>query len=192
MGGSGYVGNAATFLVSTLFGLYILIVMLRFLFQLVRADFYNPVSQFLVKATNPALRPLRRFIPGYRGLDLSSAVLMFALQFVELWLMLGLLGRNPSPAGLFVLSIAELISLAVWVFVISILIQVVLSWVNPGAYNPVTSLLYSLNEPLLARARRVLPPISGLDLSPILAFIVLQLALILVVAPISDLGKGLL
>ena len=92
-------------------------------------------------------------------------------------------------ATLFVMSIAKLISLLLNIYLITILIQIVLSWVSPGSYNPVVSLLHSLNEPLLGRARRLLPPISGLDLSPILVMIAIQLAKILIVAPISDFAR---
>lgn len=191
MGGS-YVGNAATFLIETLFGLYILIVMLRFLLQWVQADFYNPVSQFIVKATQLPLAPLRRIIPGVAGIDLAAVVFMFALKFAELWLVTGLLGMSPQLAGLAMLSIAELLSLAINVFIFSILIQVIISWVNPGMYNPVMGLLHSLNEPLLAPARRVIPPISGLDLSPIAVIIFLQLVSMLAVAPIRDLARSML
>lgn len=190
--GNAYVGNAATFLVSTLFGLYILIVMLRLLFQLVRADFYNPVSQFIVKATNPPLRRMRQFIPGFAGVDMAAVVLLLALKMLDLWLRFNILGKSPAFAGLFVLSIAELLSLLLNVFLVSILIQVVMSWVSPGGYNPVVGLLYSLNEPVLGPARRMLPPISGLDLSPIAVLIGIQLLSYLLVAPISDMGYGLL
>ena len=189
---SPYVGNAATFLIETLFGLYILVVMLRLLFQLVRADFYNPLSQFVVKATNPPLRHLRRFIPGFRGIDLASVTLLVALQLIELSLVSLVLGVAPHPVGLVILSLAQLLQLAIYVFMFSIIIQVVISWVNPGAYNPVVSLLHSLNEPLLAPARRMIPPMSGLDLSPLVVIVGLQLALLLLVAPISDLGRWLL
>lgn len=191
MGGS-YVGNAATFLIETLVGLYILIVMLRFLLQWARADFYNPVSQFIVKATQPPLAPLRRVIPGFAGLDLAAVVFMFVLKFVELWLVTALLGIAPQMGGLAMLSIAELLGLAINVYVFAILIQVIISWVNPGMYNPVMGLLHSLNEPLLAPARRVIPPISGLDLSPIAVIIVLQLVSMLAVAPIRDLARTML
>jgi len=190
--GNSYVGNAGTFLISTLFGLYILIVMLRFLLQLVRADFYNPISQFVVKATDPPLRPLRRHVPGLAGIDLSTLVLMLGLKIVELWLTFRVSGQSAQFAGLLIISVAELLSLALNVFLVSILIQVVLSWVNPGAYNPATKLLYSLNEPLLTPARRLIPPISGLDLSPIVVLIAIQLIKILVVAPIVDMGRTLL
>ena len=191
MGGS-YVGNAATFLIETLFGLYILIVMLRFLLQWARADFYNPVSQFILKATQPPLTPLRRIIPGFAGLDLAAIVFMFTLKFVELWLVTGLLGITPQFGGLAMLSIADLLGLLVNVFVFSILIQVIVSWISPGTHNPVMGLLHSLNEPLLGPARRMIPPISGLDLSPIAVIIFLQLVSMLAVAPIRDLARSML
>ena len=190
--GGNYVGNAATFLIETLFGLYILIVMLRFLLQWVRADFYNPVSQFIVKATQPVLIPLRRFIPGFGGADLAAVVLMFALKFVELWLITGLLGIAPNVSGLAILCIAELLGLLINVFIFAILIQVIVSWVNPGMYNPVMGLLHSLNEPLLAPARRLIPPISGLDLSPIAVIICLQLVSMVGVAPIRDVARSMM
>jgi len=191
MGGS-YVGNAATFLIQTVFGLYILIVMLRFLLQWARADFYNPVSQFIVKATQPPLKPLRKIIPGIGGLDMAALIFMLVLKFVELWLVTGLLGMSPQIGGLAMLSIAELLGLLINVFIFSILIQVIISWVNPGMHNPVMGLLHSLTEPLLAPARRVIPPISGLDLSPIIVIVCLQLASMLAVAPIRDLARSML
>ena len=191
MGGS-YVGNAATFLIQTVFGLYILIVMLRFLLQWARADFYNPISQFIVKATQPPLKPLRKIIPGIGGLDMAALIFMLVLKFVELWLVTGLLGMSPQIGGLAMLSIAELLGLLINVFIFSILIQVIISWVNPGMHNPVMGLLHSLTEPLLAPARRVIPPISGLDLSPIIVIVCLQLASMLAVAPIRDLARSML
>ncbi|MCP4041454.1 MAG: YggT family protein [Gammaproteobacteria bacterium] len=190
--GMPYFSNAGTFLISTVFGIYILIVMLRFVLQLVRADFYNPVSQFLVKVTAPPLKHLRRYIPGYSGIDLASIVLMLALQSVQWWLVLLISGITPTLGGIFFLSIADLLALAANIFLVSIIIQIVISWINPGSYNPITSLLYHLNEPLMAPARRLLPPVSGLDFSPILVIICLQLFKMLVSVPIHDLGQGLL
>lgn len=90
-----------------------------------------------------------------------------------------------------VITVAKLIGLVITVFTFSILIQVVISWVNPGVYNPVVGMLYQLNEPVLGRARKLIPPIHGFDLSPIVAMIALQLISMLVVAPISDFGVGL-
>lgn len=190
MGGS-YAGNAGVFLVQTLFGLYIGAIMIRFLLALARADFYNPISQFLVKVTNPPIIPLRRVIPSMMGVDMASVILMLVLQAVELILIASIKGFGIHPFGLIVLSIGGLLSLLFQIYFFTILIQVILSWVAPGGHNPAISLLYSLNEPLLGRARRILPPIHGFDLSPILVMIVLQLLTFVVIHPINDLGMSL-
>ena len=187
-----YFGNAGQFLVQTLFGVYILIVMLRFLLQWVRADFYNPLSQFVVKATQPLLKPLRRYVPGYAGLDLAALLLMLVLKLVELKLLLALQGYGGALPGVLMLAVAELASLAVDVFFYAIIIQVVMSWVSPGLHNPVTGLLYSLTEPVLRPARRLIPPAGGFDLSPIAAIIALKLASMLLIAPIRDVAVSML
>lgn len=189
--GGAYFSNAGTFLVHTVFGLVILVFMLRLLMQLVRADFHNPISQFIVKVTNPVLRPLRRFIPGLFGIDMATVLVLFGLQFLEIFLVLMIKGVGISPLGMGMLTVAELLDFTLKVFLFSLLIQVVLSWVNPQGYNPVVGILYSLNEPLLRPARRLLPPISGFDLSPLIVLVVLQLISILVIAPITDFARSL-
>lgn len=191
MGGS-YIGNATTFVIETVFSVYILIVMLRLLLQLVRADFYNPVSQGIVRVTQPPLRALRRVIPGVAGVDLASVVLLLALQMIELWLVLLVLGRDAALAGLVMLSIARLLELLIYVFMFSILALVILSWIQPNAYNPVVGLLGSISAPVLRPARRLLPPMGGLDLSPIVVFLALGVLLRLLVAPLEHLGASLL
>lgn len=186
-----YFSNAGSFLIQVVFGLYILMVMLRFLFQLVRADFYNPVSQAIVKITNPPLALLRRFIPGLWGIDFASIVLLVVLQAIELALILLLNnpGIIPQPLGLAVLSVAELLNLAIWILIITLFVRIIISWVSPGGYNPVIALLVSLTDPLMRPARRMLPPISGLDLSPLVVFVVLQLSLMLLIQPLRHLGQ---
>lgn len=190
--GGGYFGNAGVFLINTVFGLYILIVMLRFLLQLVRGDFYNPVSQFLVKATSPVLVPLRGVIPGLFGIDFASVVLLFVLQVTQIVLVGLIKGYAFQPLGLVVMSIAELASLTLNIFFFSILIQVILSWVNPGTYNPVSALLYGLNEPLLRPARRLIPPVSGFDFSPLVVGVVLKLIEMTFIAWLVNTGRGML
>lgn len=186
----GAFSEALLFLIRTAFDLYLLAVTLRFLLQLVHADFYNPVSQFLVKITNPPLRPLRRIIPGFGGTDWASLVFMLLLKAVEITLLaLIATGHVPTVHGLLVLSLAQILNLIIYIFIITILIQVILSWVNPGAYNPATVLLHYLTEPLLRPARRLIPPIGGLDLSPIAVFIFLQLTLILIINPLEQTGR---
>jgi len=186
-----YVAASTIFLIQTLFGLYILIVMLRLMLQWVRADFYNPVSQFIVKVTNPPLKPLRRIIPGWGGIDLASVLLLVALQMLELFLVNIAVGRPSGIAGLFIGSIAELLELLINIFIGAILIQVILSWVAPSSYNPLIGLVHKIAEPLLAPARRILPAFSGIDFSPLVALIVLQLLKILLVAPIANFGYHL-
>ncbi|MDH5325435.1 MAG: YggT family protein [Gammaproteobacteria bacterium] len=181
-----YAGNAGIFLIETIFGLYLVVVMLRFLFQFIRADFRNPVSQFIFKVTNPPLVPMRRFIPGFMGLDMSSLVLMLLLQALEIFLV-KMVQSAPLPmTNLLMLTVAELLQLLIYVYLFSILVQVILSWVNPGGYNPVAAILYALNEPLLGRARRLMPPISGFDLSPIVVLIILQLLNMTIVAYLKN------
>ena len=165
--------TAVIFLIQTLFGFYILAVMLRFLLQCVRADFYNPLVQFLVRITNPPLLPLRRIVPGYRGLDLASVVLAFALQLAEVLLVTLLLDRNASVGGLLLLTVAELLKLLINIYLWSVVIQAVLSWFNPDHYHPAARVLAQLTAPLLRPARRLLPPISGVDLSPMLVVVAL-------------------
>jgi YggT family protein len=186
--GSSYVTNPAEFLINTLFGLYILTVMLRFLLAAVRADFYNPISQFLVKVTNPPLRPLRRVLPSIGKLDTSALVLMLALQMLSFAVIALLRGGQPSLGALLILSIAELIGLFLNVLLFSILVQVIISWVNPGSYNPAVSLLYSLTEPVLRPCRRLIPPMSGIDLSPMVALIAIQLIKMLLLPPLYALA----
>lgn len=189
--GGNYFANAGTFLVDTIFGIYMLIVMLRLLFQLVRADFYNPVSQMLVQITNPPVLLLRRVVPGLWGIDMASVVLLFLLGLIKVYIVQLILNRVPAIPGALFWTLTELLQLLIWVFIVAILIRVVISWITPGSYNPVLGLLISLTEPLMSRARRIVPPMSGLDLSPILLFILLYLCLFLIVHPLLDISVAL-
>ena len=188
----GYFADAGLFLVDTVLGIYILIVLLRFLFQLAGADFYNPLSQFIVKASNPPLARLHQLIPSLWGIDLGAIVLLLILEGLRLSVTALMLGHTPRVGGVLILSIGELLKLAVYVVVFSIFVRALLSWVSSGTSNPMARLLGSFTEPLLAPARRLLPATSGLDLSPIIVFLGLMLILKLVVQPLLDLGRILL
>ncbi len=190
--GENYFIQAALYLIQISFGLYILAVLLRYLLARVRADFYNPLSQFIVKITNPPLKPLRRFIPGYFGIDWPSIVLLFFIQGLEI-IIIELLtkGHIPAPMGLFVITFAHLLKTVIYVYMIIIIIQIVISWVNPGAYNPITVIMYQLSEPVLKPARRLIPPAGGFDWSPLVVLIIINLMIILMVSPLMDLGRRL-
>ena len=169
--------EAFVYILQTLGSLYLLIVLLRFILQLVRADFYNPLCQFIVKATQPLLMPLRRIIPGFGGVDLASLALALILQFVLMLVVLLVLGANVGALLPYVLiwSIIALTSLFLKVFFFALIVSVILSWVAPGSYNPGAQLINQICEPFLAPFRRLLPNLGGLDISPIFAFLALNL-----------------
>ena len=180
-----YLTNPVVFLVRVLFGAYALVLMLRFLLQLTRADFHNPVSQFLVKATTPVLHPVRRFVPGYRGIDTASLILVWVVKSLEILLIILLTGIGTSPLIAILWSLPQIVELAINVFLFAILVQVILSWVNPGGYNPVAPLVESLTAPLIVPLRRRLPPMGGLDFSPMVAMIGLVVLKMLLLPPLQ-------
>ncbi len=176
----GPVTDSFTLLVDVVFNLVMLVVMLRFLLQLVRADFYNPISQAIAKLTNPAILPLRRVIPGYGGFDVATLVLLLAAEMLAI-VLLGLVHGGLVPV-LYVLLWAPLgiINLFLSFYFFAILASIILSWVAPGNGSPVVHLLHQLTEPVMAPFRRLLPAMGGLDLSPIFVFIAIQIAQIFV------------
>lgn len=168
--------NIAVFLISTLFSLYIGAVLLRFLLAL--ADFYNPLSQFLVKITNPVLVPLRRFIPPMGKIDSASLVLAFALKLIAASLLMSIQGLDAGVGGLLLAVLADLIRTVVWIFMVALIIQAIMSWVGNSYGNPMGSLLDSLTAPILDPIRKFVPLIGMVDLSPLVAILLLQVVLI--------------
>ncbi|ROM74003.1 hypothetical protein BK654_21325 [Pseudomonas brassicacearum] len=174
--------TAAVYVLQTLGSLYLLIVLLRFVLQLVRANFYNPLCQFIVKATQPLLKPLRRIIPSLFGLDMSSLVLAILVQLALMALTLLLTyGTTGNPLQLLVWSLIGVTALFLKIFFFAMIISVILSWVAPSSHNPGAELVNQICEPALAPFRRILPNLGGLDISPILAFMVLKLIDMLVI-----------
>jgi YggT family protein len=184
-------GNAGVFLVETLFGLYITVLMLRILLQLVRANFFNPICQFIVKVTNPVLLPMRRLLPNWRNLDMPALIFMLVLKCIELTIILSIVGGSLSIPGIIALSVVKLIDFAILTLLVVIFIKIVMSWVAPYSDSPFTPLLYQLSAPLLEPARRAVPPISGIDLSPMVVLIGLQLSRFLIVAPLAEMAVRL-
>jgi YggT family protein len=181
--GRDYLLSPVEFLVQAVLGLVLLLLLLRFLLQLCRADFYNPLSQIVLKATQPVLKPLRRAIPGTARIDGASLLLLVVVQMVTLAVIAALRDMSLGLGGLLFWSLAELVTLVINVFFVSVIVQALLSWFNPGR-NPLGALLYSLNRPLLEPVRQRLPPLSGVDLSPIVVLLGLQLAKLLLVPPL--------
>lgn len=190
--GEGYLATPAIFLIKVVFGLYATLVVLRFLLQMMRADFYNPVSQVIVKLTKPLLNPLRRVIPGVKGMDIASLVLAWLTLTIEQLAVLGVAGSGFQPLAAALLAVPELISLIINVFLFAILIQVIISWINPGSHNPILSLIHSLTEPLLTPVRRRMPDLGGIDLSPMVVMIGLVVLEMLLIPPVKTLISQLL
>tara|TARA_Y100000588_G_scaffold9457_1_gene10557 strand:- start:989 stop:1573 length:585 start_codon:yes stop_codon:yes gene_type:complete len=186
--GSGYANNAGVFLVNMFVGLYVLVVLLRYLLQLTQADFYNPVSQFLVKATNPPLAWLRRLIPSFGALDAPTLILLLCLQMLEIGLKTFLLGYSPTLLGLVTSAVGVLLKMAIYILVTALFARAIMSWFTGPGYHPLAKLVYTFTEPVLRPAQRILPSSAGIDLSPIAVFIALMLVMKLIVQPLLDFG----
>jgi YggT family protein len=186
--GSTYMTDPIIFLIDSLFSLYILAILLRFLLQWCGADFYNPISQFLVKATHPPLRILRRFVPSIGRIDTSSLVLVLSLQMLADFSILLLKGVTINIGALAILSFTQLISLLINVLVFAVFARALLSWMNPGTFNAAASILATLTEPLLDLCRRIIPNLGGIDLSPLAALLLLQLAKMVLLPPLHELA----
>lgn len=180
-----YAGNAFAFLINALVGLYLIAVMLRVVLQAVRADFYNPICQFLVRVTNPAIKPLRRFIPGFMGIDMAGVVLLVLIQTLELLVISWIAGPPLHFPGILLLALAELLRLLMYLYIFAIVIFALLSWVNPDPANPVVPLLWRLTNPILAPARQLLPSMGGIDISPMLVIILLLFLVRLLLDPLT-------
>lgn len=163
--------NPFIFLIDTLFSIYIAIMLLRFLLQQVGADFYNPISQFVVKATQPLVSIARRFIPSVRKIDTATLALVLALIIIKLVLMFSIAGYPLNGLQLLVKGLYDLVSLTFDIFIVALFVQAILSWVNPDPYHPVSSLLRSLTFPILRPIQKHVPPIGGIDLSTLIGLI---------------------
>lgn len=172
---------------------YLTIVLLRFLLQLARADFYNPISQFVVKATNPPLRPLRKVIPGWGGIDGASLVLAIIIQAITFLLILIALNNGLpaiNPLTLLAWSVVTVLGLIVKIYFWSVLAIVIISWIAPGSPHPAIQLIGQLTEPVMRPVRNVMPAIGGLDLSPIVVFLILNVVSIVIEHMARGVGLG--
>jgi len=176
---NGSTSSAFSYLVGTLIDLYVAAVMLRLLLQWVRADFYNPLCQFLVKVSNPALLPLRRVIPSIGRLDTASVVLMLALEMIGIWLISSIGSSEMNIQQIVAFSALKLMMTLLMTYFFLIIVSVILSWIGQGTRHPVVPLIYQLTEPVLRPIRKFIPPIAGLDLSPLIALIAIRFLIVL-------------
>jgi YggT family protein len=175
--------SALIFLFKTLTDLYLLTFLLRILMQWVRASYYNPLAQFVMKVTSPLVSPARRVIPSVSGLDTATLVVLIVLEILATFILFRLAGLSLPLPVLLLYSALRLVALTVWFYTVALFIYVVLSWFGDRGANPMAALLGQLIEPLLRPARRLVPPIGGLDLSPLIVILLLQAVMIALPLP---------
>ena len=176
----GQVGSALAQIFNTIAGLYLLIVVARFLLQLAKADFYNPISQAVFKATDPVVRVLRSFIPGYKGVDFSSLILAFIVQFIAISVTILLYGGTiPSVGFIITWSFIGVLNFIILFYYYALIASIIMSFVMMFSGNmnphPILLLVWQITEPIMAPFRRVIPPMGGLDFSPIFIFLIIGL-----------------
>ena len=174
--------DATLFLVNTLFGLYVYALVARFLLQATRSDFYNPMAQFVWRVTNPVAQPVQRFVPRWRSWDLATLLVAWALLTINILIDVSLLN---APLGLHVVyyALLKVVVMFITFYTFAILILAVMSWFGAAMHSPAASLLYSLTDPLMRPVRSRLPPIGGLDLSPLIVIVALQVVSRLIPLP---------
>jgi len=178
---SGYFSNPIIFLIDVLFGLYMAIVALRIIMQWAKWEYHNPLVQLIVQATQLPVKFLRGFIPALGRWDMATIVLLLALAAIKLMLITLFQASMPSLLSFFRYAIADIFSLFITLFTVSIIVEVILSWVTPaGSYNPVAPLINRMNSPLLKPIKQRLPQMNGIDFSPLIALLGLQVFSMLV------------
>ncbi|WP_439641116.1 YggT family protein [Nevskia sp.] len=166
--------NVIYSLFTTLLDLVICAFLLRVLLQLVKANFYNPISQLIWKVTQPVTMPLVRFVPRIRNIDTPAVLVLAVVALLDIWIVASLYGQSLALSTIAGLAALKVISLGLRIFTLSLLVVTILSWVGPGVSNPAANVLWSLTEPVLKPVRRVIPLVAGLDLSPIPVMILFQ------------------
>jgi YggT family protein len=188
--------SALIFLVNTILDFLTIAFLLRFLLQWARAAQRNQITDFLSALTNWAVRPMRRIVPGWGGLDLATLFLAWLTQFVELFLVLEIRGYElgfvggEAIAGMALLALIALVRMSLYILIVALIIQAVLSWVNP--YSPIAPMINALTRPFVRPVQRVVPPVANVDLSPLVVIIVCQLLLMLPVAYLESAASRLL
>lgn len=171
--------RAITFIIETAFNIVLSLFLVRAMLQFVRANFRNPITQFITRFTNPVIMPLRKILPPLGKVDTASVTscILIALGMSAILILLkqhSLVSISQNPAGFLLFSLKQLLQVLLQLYWFLILFSIIISWMQPQQHSPLTSLLSELTEPVLAPVRRLIPPIGGLDLSPIPVLIILS------------------
>lgn len=180
--------DALIFLVSTVFDLYIFLLVIRVLLAYAGANYYDPMTQFVVRCTDIIVKPLRRLIPNVRGIEMSAILIIIALELIKYLLLIAISNGNMVLYGLLIVALADTLKLFLQTMFYAIILQAILSWVQPG--SPMAPLLYKITSPVIRPIQRLVPAVGGMDISPIPAMILLQLMIIIIVQPLMLVGLG--
>ena len=167
--------DSLSLIIRTLGEFYAFIVILRFLLQMSHADFYNPISQAIAKMTSVPIAPIRAVVPAIAGKDFSALVLAFLVKLATWVLLFAVAGQFPNILSLMVIALVSTLSTGLDIYFYAVIASVIISWVAPNSYHPAPQLIGQLTEPVFKLARKVIPPIGGLDLSPILIFLAIAI-----------------
>jgi len=169
-------GQIAIFLVDTVVAFFVFALLLRFHFQWLHVPFRNPVGEFVLLTTSWMVMPVRRFIPGLAGLDLSTLLLAWIVQALGLWIEAAIRGVEPGLVGLVLVALLDLVRYSLYILVFAIFVQVAISWINPDA--PLAPLFDMVTRPFLRPLRRYVPPVGQFDLTPLVLVVLIQVVLI--------------
>lgn len=180
------IGSIGSLLVSTMGTLFMMAVLLRFLLQISRADFYNPITQMVVRVTDPGVQLFRRFIPGFKGVDFATLVFAMLVQCTLICVLILIAGFDLPGVGLVMTwAVGGIINFILDIYFWSLLVSIVSSFIAPFSEHPALVLVRQLTEPIMAPFRRLLPSMGGLDLSPIFVFLAIQILKFLLVEPMG-------
>lgn len=184
---SGNLAQAGAYLVQMFLGLYVFVIMVRFLMQVSRADYYNPICQGIVKVTDPAIRPLRKILPTVRGVNFATLFVAFVIQLLAVMLIMALSGYPIFHPIYLAWVFVGIFSIILDIYFWSLMIMVIASWIAPYSNHPALVLVHQITEPISGPARKLLPPMGGLDFSIILVFAAIYIIQhILVIAPLRQ------
>jgi len=169
-------GQIGVYLVDTVFAFFVLLLLARFHFQWLRVPFRNPIGEFVLATTSWMVMPVRRVIPGLAGLDLATLLLALALQCLAIWIKAAIVGVEPAPLAVLGIAALDLLRYSLYILVFAVFVQVIFSWINP--YAPMAPVFNAITAPFLRPLRRFIPPLGGVDLTPLVLLILIQILLI--------------
>ena len=172
--------TALVYIINALSSLVLLILLLRLILPFLRADFRNPIAQGILKITSLLVIPVRRVVPSFGRFDTATVLVAFSIQFLTVWLTIKIFGASATFPFMAFSAVIKLIVLTINLFIYAIIIRIVLSWISPGQYNPITAIVSTITEPVLRPFRRIIPTMGGFDISPVFAVILLSALTIIV------------